>query len=169
MLILYIRKVWHQLLRRRRGSPAHFVTYKILGSRKGGLIGWYAFTLLTFSVTGAVHIIDMGFGIPWYESGSMHFFCVQTLRIMIEDAVHAIYRSLMGDRQIRKSWVIDVFGFLWFLAWASWSMPIWIYPSIKGNTDTQSSCNLAYWFCSSDHRDLNHVQTKHISPVIQKK
>jgi hypothetical protein len=122
-------------MRRRAGSPAHFVTYTILGLRKGGLVGRYTCILLTFSVTGVLHIwIDMGFGIPWYKSGSMQFFWLQTAGILIEDGLHAMCKSLVSGKEKRRRRTVDVLGVLWVLAWMSWSMPIWIYPSIQRNT-----------------------------------
>lgn len=122
-------------MRRRAGSPANFITYKVLGLRNGGIVGRYTCILLTFSVTGALHVwIDMGFGIPWLESGSMQFFCMQTIGIMIEDAVHAMFKSVVGSKEGKRNGVVNVLGFLWFLAWMSWSMPIWIFPSIQRNS-----------------------------------
>lgn len=76
----------------------------------------------------------MGFGILWFESGSMRFFCMQTIGIMIEDAVHAMFKSVVGSKEGKRNGVVDLLGFLWLLAWMSWSMPVWIFPSIQRNT-----------------------------------
>ncbi|KAE9363281.1 hypothetical protein N431DRAFT_297366, partial [Stipitochalara longipes BDJ] len=125
-------EVWHQMLRRKAGSPAHFVTYNVLKLRKGSIIGRYTCILLTFAISGVLHIwIDMALGISWHESGAMRFFCMQTIGIAIEDAVHATLPSVKGDGQKSRSWILGVLGFLWFLAWMSWSMPIWIYPTLQ--------------------------------------
>ena len=121
-------------MRRRGGSPAYFITYNILGLRKGGIVGRYLCVLLTISVTGLFHIwIDVGFGVPWYESGSLHFFALQSVGIMIEDAVQTLSQSMFGDKLRRESLLFSVLGYIWVLSWMAWSMPIWIYPTIQRN------------------------------------
>ena len=128
---------WHQALRQTLGSPAHFATYHLLGLQRGGLAGRYMATLLGFTLSGVVHGVGgLAAGVPIVESGALQFFVVQTLGIMIEDAVQALWRcsqgtgtrvhragSTSGGRHRPALWQRTL-GYVWFAAWMAWSAPI---------------------------------------------
>lgn len=133
------RAFWHQGLRQILSSPARFTTYTILGLRKGGLLGRYTFIFLTFLLSGLLHICsDLTAGHSWRVSGGMRFFCVQTLGIMLEDAVQAAYRALQrftakGPKRNEVSSLERAVGYLWVLVWMMWSVPAYAYPSARRN------------------------------------
>lgn len=123
---------YHQLIRRGCSGVAYFATYSFLHLKKGGLIGRYLFILLTFAASGFFHLFaDITQGITWRESGALQFFCIQTLGIMIEDAVQAVYRSLRGDKAGQSHIAVTVLGYIWVVAWLVWSTPRWTYPVMQ--------------------------------------
>lgn len=123
---------YHQLIRRGCSSVGYFVTYSSLRFRNGGLIGRYLCIFITFAVSGVFHTLsDIMQGIPWQESGAMEFFCMQTLGIMMEDAVQALYRSRRGNKARTSHWAIRVQGYMWVVAWLVWSTPRWTYPLMQ--------------------------------------
>lgn len=62
------------------------------------------------------------------ESGAWKFFCVQVVGIMLEDAVQAFFCKVFGSRGgVLKKTV----GFVWVVAFLSWSTPVWQYPSFR--------------------------------------
>ena len=135
VLLIYTmccRSFWHQAMRQTITSPARFLTYDVFRFRQGSLTGRYLFILLAFIFSGLVHLCgELAIGIPWEESGVMHFFCFQTLGIIFEDAVSSTYRSMVGgntnDRGSPVLWKRTL-GYSWVLIWMAWTMPAWIYP-----------------------------------------
>ncbi|PYH94737.1 hypothetical protein BO71DRAFT_483561 [Aspergillus ellipticus CBS 707.79] len=125
---------WHQLIRRGCSSIAHFITYSTLNLRKGGIMGRYLFIFLTFVVSGVFHFLaDIMMTIPWQESGAMYFFCIQTLGIILEDGVQAIYQSRgkgCTTTGVPRFWV-RFLGYVWVIVWLSWSTPVWTYPTMQ--------------------------------------
>lgn len=61
----------------------------------------------------------------------MQFFCIQTLGIMLEDAVQALYWSYRGEKVGASPWAATALGYLWVVAWMVWTSPVWIYPSMQ--------------------------------------
>ena len=126
------RHFWHQSLRQPLTSPARFVTYTVLGFRKGGIIGRYLFIFNTFLLSGLLHIAgDMAAGIRWHESGVVQFFCIQTLGIMIEDSAQVAWRKLVGSCAGEPSWWQRVLGYIWVLGFLAWSVPVYTYPAAR--------------------------------------
>ncbi len=126
---------YHQLIRRGCSSIAYFVTDSCLHLKKGGLIRRYQFLFLTFAVSGIFHTFsDITQGIPWRESGAMEFFCVQTLGIMLEDAVQALYRARRVNRSEKSHTAANALGYVWVVAWLVWSTPRWTYPIMQRDT-----------------------------------
>lgn len=101
-MILWNSTFWHQSIRQKISTPAYYTTYSLLGLRKGGLFARYAYILLTFSISGLVHIIEeYGGGVPLCQSGSMHFYCTQALGILFEDTIQQMFLYLAGHRHCR--------------------------------------------------------------------
>lgn len=87
----------------------------------------YTFTFFVFLVSGCMHLItDMGASIPISESGALRFFCTQVLGIMLEDGAQEIYRRVRG----KPGSLTRIVGYLWVLAFLSWSTAAWQYPAI---------------------------------------
>lgn len=100
-------------------------------------MGRYTFIFLTFLLSGMLHICgDFTAGISWSETGGLWFFYVQTLGIMLEDAVQAAYRAIRGStaKGVRKGemslWQRCV-GYLWVVVWMMWSVPPYSYPPAR--------------------------------------
>ena len=93
---------------------------------------------MVFTVSGIFHLLsDISQGIPKDESGAMQFFGMQTLGIMFEDAVQALFIRVRGSENAIGSRLIGrVAGYLWVVAWLSWTSPIWIYPIMSRDTGT---------------------------------
>jgi hypothetical protein len=67
------------------------------------------------------------------EYGAIQFFCNQALGIMIEDGVQELYRRISGksnDSVDTPLWA-KIMGYLWVVAFLSWSTPIWVYPWVR--------------------------------------
>ncbi|KAH8586208.1 membrane bound O-acyl transferase family-domain-containing protein [Bisporella sp. PMI_857] len=130
-----LRKFWgvfeHQMLRETFLSPACLITHSILRLTKGGFFARYTKMFFVFLMSGIFHIlVDRTLGIPFRESGSVSFFCLQALGILLEDIVQAIYQRL-GNRNKRTSqqWT-RVVGYLWVIAFLIWTTPAWVYPQM---------------------------------------
>jgi hypothetical protein len=70
-------------------------------------------------------VVDSGGAVPMAQSGALRFFCTQALGIIAEDGVQELYRRVFGNQ---KSRVGKAIGYLWVLAFLSWSTPVWVYP-----------------------------------------
>jgi len=122
-------KFWHQMVRLNVTGPASFLTHTVLRLRKGSLLARYSNVFFSFFVSGAMHVVgDFGGGLGMAHSGALHFFCVQTLGIMLEDAVQALYQSAFGTSRERLRRGL---GFVWVLAFLTWSTPAWVYPTAR--------------------------------------
>src|SRR5437762_13091049 len=96
----YLRNSWHQLLRKFLAGPSEMITHQILRMPNGSLIARYTKIIFTFFQSGLLHaIIDYSAGMNWDDSGSLRFFCMQALGIMLEDVVQAIYRYVSGTKR----------------------------------------------------------------------
>lgn len=77
-------------------------------------------------MSGLMHIAgDFGGGVSLTTSGAIHFFCIQTVGIMIEDGVQALYRGRFGNSQ---GLLCKVIGYVWVFVFLAWSSPVWVYP-----------------------------------------
>lgn len=94
-----------------------------------------------FFLSGLFHLAeDAGEGMKWQDSGSLRYYCMQPVGIMLEDGVQEIYRrkiksksksngtttTTAGDDN-NKRWARMV-GYIWFVAWMTWTTPAWVYP-----------------------------------------
>lgn len=68
----------------------------------------------------------MGASIPIHDSGALRFFLTQALGIMLEDGAQEIYRRLGGKPDVLSR----IAGYLWVVAFLSWSTAVWQYPAI---------------------------------------
>jgi hypothetical protein len=109
---------------------------------KGSLIGRYTKIFFTFFQSGLLHaIIDYSGGMDLNDSGSLRFFCMQALGIMLEDVVQAVYRYVSGTKRGSKTprWA-KVAGYIWIVAFMLfWTTPSWFYPHALATTGEAES------------------------------
>nr|A0A0M3STV6.1 RecName: Full=Acetyltransferase aurG; AltName: Full=Aurovertin biosynthesis cluster protein G [Calcarisporium arbuscula]ALD83633.1 O-acyl-transferase [Calcarisporium arbuscula] len=127
-------KAWHQLIRQKVSSPAHYTTYSLLGLRKGGIAGRYTCILATFFVSGLLHLFcaEYSYGIQWDQSGTLRFYSIQALGIAMEDAVQATSRRLFA---YRSTYWTRAIGYVWVLLWFLWTSPAYFFPLLKYDTE----------------------------------
>lgn len=126
---------WHKYQRQRMTSPATFITNTLLGLQRGTLMSRYTHLFFVFWISGLMHALsDIAQGMPWQESTSIRFFCIQALGIIAEDTLLAL-RPRRSVRTIDSSgtWLFKILGYLWVMVFMVWSTPIWIYPSLSRN------------------------------------
>ena len=130
-MILCDSHFWHQTIRQKCGSPAYYITYSLLRLRKGGIVGRYTFIFFAFTFSGLVHALEESCaGVPWHQSGSMRFYCMQALGILFEDAVQAVFNALTDKRH--RGWT-RVAGYVWVVLWMTWSSAAWFYPKLQNS------------------------------------
>lgn len=131
--IIFHSKFWHQNLQLNLEGPARFATYNVLRLSKGTLIARYTLVFFIFFISGCWHILtDLGSNLPPSQSGALRFFCTQALGIMLEDGAQEFYRRLASKRQSLKADILrKCVGYVWVLAFLSWSTACWQYPAIR--------------------------------------
>ncbi|KAB5522131.1 membrane bound O-acyl transferase family-domain-containing protein [Coniochaeta sp. 2T2.1] len=148
---------WHQMLRDPLSSPAKAIA-RILRLPDTGIFQRYTKTAIIFSSSGLAHQFhDATVGLPFAESGAIRFFAVQTVGIMLEDAVQTIWDGGFGRRKSQNQtgtvrWKKMV-GVIWLWAWLAWSVPVWVYPAIYDRTKREQGplmgpFSLSRWFLS---------------------
>lgn len=131
-------KSWHQIIRKPYSNPASLFVEDILGL-KTGLISRHLKLSLTFFLSGLLHLLaDLSGGLTVSQSGSLNFFSIQVLGIIIEDFVQFLYRKLTSNGSKKgetKTWEKAV-GWAWvvffFLFWTS---PAFYWPHIYKMAD----------------------------------
>ncbi|KAJ3534532.1 hypothetical protein NM208_g7503 [Fusarium decemcellulare] len=120
---------WHQLYRKSLTGWVDFVADKVLGFRRGTLLSRYTRLFLAFLVSGVMHHC-LGYLYSFSADerfATEKFYALQALGIMFEDAVQAVTASISLPKLIRRA-----VGYIWVLAFLSWSTPICSYPSMRG-------------------------------------
>ena len=73
---------------------ATWISTSTLRLKKGTITSTYIHILLTFLISGLLHItIDMEFGIRFLANPALRFFLMQAFGIMFEEAVERAWRS----------------------------------------------------------------------------
>ena len=72
-------------------------------------------------------------GIPRAEAGSLVFFLLQPLGIMLEDGLQALTRHTPASRSLSQ--VRRIVGYLWVVMFLAWSTPTWFYPQQRLGID----------------------------------
>lgn len=93
-----------------------------------------------FLISGLFHLAeDVGEGMNWRNSGSIRYYSMQPLGIMLEDAIQEVYHRNSKNRDKAPSdrlWKRMV-GYMWFIAWMTWTTPAWVYPKARMATGGQ--------------------------------
>ena len=123
------RNVWHQLLRAMFESHSNFIAHDVLHIPDGTLIARYLKIWIAFFISGLIHAGMAETRYSIWGSGSVHFFCTQAFGIMLEDGVQALWSKALRSRPKPTGTPLwhKVIGFVWLLAFMSWSTPVWSY------------------------------------------
>ncbi|KAF9884912.1 hypothetical protein FE257_000903 [Aspergillus nanangensis] len=123
---------WHQTLRQKSGSPAYYITYSVLGLRKRTTIARYLHLLLTFIISGIIHLLAEEYpcGIDWDRSGTMRFFVTQAFGILLEDLMQTGF-AFGGSHQSHSCWWSKEVGWVWVALFIFWSSPSHFYPRLQ--------------------------------------
>ncbi len=94
----------------------------------------YTRLLLAFLTSGLIHhSSDLAMGIPRAEAGSLVFFVLQPLGIMLEDGMQTLARRVPASRG--RGRVKRIVGYLWVVVFLAWSTPTWFYPQQRLGID----------------------------------
>lgn len=122
------RSVWQQGLQRPLAGHANAIVNAVLP--RGSLLSRMSRLIIAFFISGLIHLlVDIGLGVPRGESGAVLFFCLQPLGIMTEEAVQS---TVLGRLPV---FARKVLGYLWVIAFMSWSVPVWLYPHLRLGMD----------------------------------
>ncbi|KAF2742532.1 hypothetical protein M011DRAFT_490496 [Sporormia fimetaria CBS 119925] len=135
---------WHVGLRNCLSSTANFLAYDVLSFPRGSLLGRYTSIYGTFALSAIIHaLVDTTAGIKPSENLVWQLFVMQAVGITIEDFVEWAYHQISGSkaRGEGKSGVNQPYlwqkalGFVWVLAWLSWTTPTWSYANMRNAGD----------------------------------
>ena len=130
--------------------PADYVTYKILRLPKASPVARYIRVFLSFFICGLLHLyVDVAGGIPWYASGSLHFFCTQAIGIILESSFQALWKwffppaNKVGSKPQSPGWT-RVAGYVWTAAFLVWSAPVYSYVAIRQDINSGDTQKLPF-------------------------
>ncbi|KAH8886652.1 hypothetical protein GQ53DRAFT_727651 [Thozetella sp. PMI_491] len=120
---------WHQFFRTLFSHPTSFLAHDVLRLPKTGSIPRYTKIFLTFFISGIMHLLlDLTVKFNFEKSGALRFYCMQTLGIMAEDVVQAVWTrvSRSSKKTLPPAWK-RVVGFLWLWNFMMWTVPAWMF------------------------------------------
>ena len=135
-------KVWHQMFQVPYVAVCGAFVELLLsplpkGSRlrsKRGALARYLTTLAVFLLSMSAHMIQpLGVtgGAPQFWS-SCWYFPMQVAGMMFEEFVSALWAKAVGEKLGRWHGPIErTVGRLWLLVWMLWTVPPWVYPSLR--------------------------------------
>ncbi|KAM0804237.1 membrane bound O-acyl transferase family-domain-containing protein, partial [Usnea florida] len=124
---------WHQCLRPSITGPADTLTTALLPLPPTTLPARYTRLLLAFLISGLIHhASDIAMGIPLSSAGSFSFFLLQPLGIMLEDGIQWL---TSGSRSAFERRARRVVGYVWVVAFLTWTTPRWFYPQQRLGVD----------------------------------
>ena len=130
----YPRTFWHQCLRQGLNGHGDVIADSVLKIPRATILSRYTRLFLAFLISGLIHhSSDLAMGIPRAEAGSLVFFLVQPMGIMLEDAMQALNRRSATSRSFAKVW--RIVGYLWVVVFLTWSTPSWFYPQQRLDVD----------------------------------
>ncbi|KAL4744123.1 membrane bound O-acyl transferase family-domain-containing protein [Aspergillus similis] len=118
-------QAWHQTLRRPLASNATFLAALVGFAPKSTAAHWIR-VLVSFVESGIVHsACDMGFGIPFGESGGLAFFSLQILGLLLE----SVCQSVAAKVGLRSTGPFSrAVGYIWVSVFMLWTTPLWANP-----------------------------------------
>ncbi|KAJ3562768.1 hypothetical protein NPX13_g8442 [Xylaria arbuscula] len=122
---------WHQLLRRVLTSHAEAMTHSVLPIKRFTIIIRYTRLILAFFISALIHYrSDVAMGVPVADSGTLRFFLLQGVFIVLEDGVSILLRDVLVTRRFDR-----LVGYLWVIFFLVWSTPTWSYPQQRLEVD----------------------------------
>jgi hypothetical protein len=82
---------------------------------------------------------------PAGQLGVFRFFCTNALGLMFEQRIASLYRKVQGhdengsQRTSGPAWYIRAAGYVWVIAFMTWTGPSWIYPQAVRAPPVQAS------------------------------
>lgn len=87
--------------------------------------------VLVFALSGAVHVgLDLGFAVPITETGAMNFFVLQSVGMLLEQAVWSALHCVGCGGCFGKAG--RLVGYFWVCTFLAVTAPTWVVPIIKG-------------------------------------
>ena len=117
------------MLRATLEGISDLLNHDLLHIPKGTWLARYLKIWIAFFISGSIHagMVEDSYDIR--GSGTVRFFCTQAFGIMLEDGVQAIWARSPYDRRKKLDTPVwhKIVGFLWLLAFMTWSTPAWSY------------------------------------------
>ncbi|KAJ7283344.1 membrane bound O-acyl transferase family-domain-containing protein [Mycena rebaudengoi] len=121
-------RTWHQFLRRIFSTYGKLLA-RTLGLRKGTKSSSYVQLYTAFALSGVLHFIcDYKMHRSLTPSGSLVFFAIQPVAIMLEDFVISLARKI-GLKPAAR-W--KVIGYAWVSTWFLCVYSLWLSPMVAG-------------------------------------
>lgn len=116
------------MLRNPLAGPVHYLA-RLLGLPSKSLPTRYLKLYAIFLLSGIFHLVaDRSLGVSTEESGSLWFFQINAVAIMVEDAWQELCRrSKILDRWLRAQYL----GYLWVVLFLVAVTPQWSYPQAR--------------------------------------
>ncbi|KAI1322174.1 membrane bound O-acyl transferase family-domain-containing protein [Xylariaceae sp. FL0255] len=123
---------WHQCLRKGLTSHANEIATLFPSAiAHGKLTRRYLRIILAFLISGLIHhTSDWAMGMGPTDAGSLKFFILQPLGIMVEDGVQELTRTWP-----MPGWVRKLIGYVWVFLFLIWSTPTWCFPQMRTGDD----------------------------------
>jgi hypothetical protein len=74
-------------------------------------------------------------GIPRAEAGSLRFFLLQPLGIMLEDGVQMLTGNILSTSHLGRVRTRQIIGYAWVMVFLVWTTPTWFYPQQRTALD----------------------------------
>lgn len=101
------------------------------------MLSRYMRLFLAFLISGLIHhSSDLAMGISRAEAGSLIFFLLQPLGIMLEDGFQALARQVPTSRF--RGRIERIVCYLWVVMFLTWSTPTWFYPQQRLGIDPEN-------------------------------
>jgi hypothetical protein len=83
---------------------------------------------MAFLISGMIHLTSEFLINPVASSGTISFFVINSLGIMVEDFVQYLFPQKLG-----KSWR-KIIGYIWVTLFFTWITPVWSFPQMRANS-----------------------------------
>lgn len=122
------RVSWHQMMRSFLEPWSDFLSFTILRIPKGTLVSRYTRLVLSFWISGMIHVaMGMCYGVHPMDSGAVNFFLMHAGGIMVEDGIQELYRRFGGKP---NRWMRGL-GYFWTALFFLWTTPSWGWPTAR--------------------------------------
>ena len=132
--------------------PADHITYKAFRLPRDSSVARCIRVFLSFFICGLLHLyVDEAGGVPWYDSGSLRFFCTQAIGVIMESYFHVLWSPFFSpsnknrtrSRYGSSGWP-RILGYIWTVAFLVWSAPVYSYAAIRQDINSGETTNLPF-------------------------